>query len=122
MSTPLPLEINGVGEYCYVTSGNIDNINSWNTEQVEINGVSHTNSWSNQMPAKINGNYYIYYTGYYAWSHLEVNGSGGDSDDDSTSDVPVSGVTITPENVTVERGSTSALLRQYYRLTPATKH
>jgi uncharacterized protein YjdB len=61
------------------------------------------------MPAKINGNYYIYYAGYYAWSHLEVNGSGGDSDDDSTSDVPVSGVTITPENVTVERGSTISL-------------
>ncbi|MGD9168994.1 MAG: Ig-like domain-containing protein, partial [Candidatus Thiodiazotropha sp.] len=73
VTATLPLVINGVGEYCRVTSGSISNVNSWNMELVEINGVDYTNTWSNQMPDRINGNYYINYVGKYNWSHLEVN-------------------------------------------------
>ncbi len=72
----LPFSMNGTGEYCWVTSGDISNINSWNMQAVEINGVNYTNTWSNKMPETINGNYYIYYVGKYSWSHLEVNGTG----------------------------------------------
>ncbi len=79
VSTALPLVINGKGESCYVTSGNITHINSWNMQLVEINGVAYTNTWSNKMPARINGNYYIHYVGKYRWSHLRVKGSGGNS-------------------------------------------
>lgn len=78
-SATLPLVINGDGEYCRVTSGDISNINSWNMQLVEINGETFTNTWSNKMPAKINGNYYIHYVGKYSWSHLEINDSGGSS-------------------------------------------
>jgi endo-1,4-beta-xylanase len=105
----LPLEFNGVGEFCRVTSGNIDNINSWNTEKVEINGVAYKNSWSNQVPDRINGNYYIHYVGKYAWSHLEVNGSGGSQDDDLIMNVPVSGLSLNPANTTLAIGSSASL-------------
>ena len=79
----LPLVIDGAGEFCRVTSGSITNVNSWNMERVEINGVDYTNTWSDQMPDRIDGNYYIYYVGKYDWSHLEVNGSGGSSDSEN---------------------------------------
>jgi aryl-phospho-beta-D-glucosidase BglC (GH1 family) len=79
VAVALPLVLNGAGDFCRVTSGTISNVNSWNTQSVEINGVAFTNAWSATMPARINGNYYIRYVGQYAWSHLEVNGSGGGS-------------------------------------------
>ena len=56
----LPLAIDGAGEFCRVTSGDIGNINSWNTQLVEINGEDFTNTWSNRMPEKIDGNYTIH--------------------------------------------------------------
>ena len=76
VSAALPLVIDGAGEYCRVTTGTISNIKSWNMKLVEINGVAYTNNWSDKMPARINGNYYIHYVGSYPWSHLEVNGGG----------------------------------------------
>ncbi|MGD9364987.1 MAG: cellulase family glycosylhydrolase [Desulfobacteraceae bacterium] len=79
VAATLPLAIDGAGEFCRVTSGSITNVNSWNMELVEINGVDYTNTWSNRMPDRIDGNYYFHYVGAYPWSHLEVNGSGGDS-------------------------------------------
>ena len=63
---------NGEGEYCWFTTDDISYVNSWNTATVEINGVDFTNTWSNSMPAKIDGGYYIYYDGPYAWSHFEA--------------------------------------------------
>jgi hypothetical protein len=96
MSTTLPVDINGAGDSCRVTSGTISHINSWNTELVEINGVALTNAYWNvwsatKLPAKINGNYYIRYVGKYPWSHLEVAGSGG-----STQPTPTPAPTPTP--------------------------
>ena len=72
----LPFSRDGAGTYCLVTSGNVNFINSWNTELVEINGVDFTNKWSNSMPARIDGKYYIRYRASVGWAHLEVVGSG----------------------------------------------
>lgn len=68
----LPYSQDGSGEYCWVTSDEISYVNSWNMASVEINGVDFTNTWSNSMPDKINGNYYIHYQGLYSWSHFEA--------------------------------------------------
>ncbi|MFT3869413.1 MAG: glycoside hydrolase family 48 protein [Nibricoccus sp.] len=65
----------GAGEFCWETSGTINYVNSWNLQLLEINGVNYTNRWSNSMPAKINGKYYIHYVGSFPWSHFEANGS-----------------------------------------------
>jgi hypothetical protein len=39
-----------------------------------VNGVNFTNTYasSSQLPAKIDGNWYIYYSGSVAWSHFEL--------------------------------------------------
>jgi hypothetical protein len=39
-----------------------------------VNGVNYTNTYvfTSQFPAKINGNWYIYYNGSYGWSHFEL--------------------------------------------------
>jgi hypothetical protein len=41
-------------------------------DAVQINGVDYTNTWSNTMPAKQDGGYYIYYLGSHSWSHFEA--------------------------------------------------
>ncbi len=100
----LPLVIDAAGEFCRVTSGDITYINSWNMQLVEINGIDFTNTWSNQMPPRIDGNYYIHSVGQFAWSHLEVNGSGG-----STQTIPVTGVLLSPANTSVGVGGATSL-------------
>lgn len=42
---------------------------------VTINGVDYTNKWSNSMPARVNGNYYVRYVGQFGWSHFEATGT-----------------------------------------------
>lgn len=71
----LPFSQNGTGEFCWVTSGTVNFINSWNTQLIEVNGVAFTNKWSNSLPPRINGNYYIHYIGAFAWSHFEITGT-----------------------------------------------
>jgi len=71
----LPFAKDGVGEFCYVITGNISYINSWNLTKLEINGTDYTNTWSNNMPARVNGNYYVHYIGPYDWSHFEATGT-----------------------------------------------
>lgn len=71
----LPFAQDGTGEYCWFTTDDIAYVNSWNMVAVEINGIDYTNMWSNTMPAKQDGGYYIYYSGSYAWSHFEATAS-----------------------------------------------
>jgi endoglucanase len=71
----LPFTKDGAGDFCYVTSGTINYVNSWNMQLVEINGVNFTNRWANSLPPKIDGKYFIRYVGQYPWSHLEITGS-----------------------------------------------
>jgi hypothetical protein len=68
----IPFTQNGVGDFCFVTSQAMAYINSWNMSLVEINGVDFTNVWSNNMPASIDGKWYIHYVGPYSWSHFEA--------------------------------------------------
>lgn len=76
--SPSPVAVSfshtGSGEFCWVTSDNISYINSWNTDFLEINGVDYTNTWSNNLPARVNGNYYIHFKGSLGWSHFEAMG------------------------------------------------
>jgi len=75
VAATLPKVQNGTGEFCWVTSGNITFINSWNMQLVEVNGVNFTNKWANSLPPRINGNYYIHYLSNVAWAHFEANGN-----------------------------------------------
>lgn len=71
----LPFTQNGAGEFCWVTSGTITFINSWNTQLLEINGVPFTNLWANNLPPRINGNYYIHFVATVPYAHFEINGT-----------------------------------------------
>jgi endo-1,4-beta-xylanase len=75
----LPIVLNGAANACWVTSGTIDSVASQGAETFTINGVSYTNQASNQMPARINGNYYIRYVAKQSWAQLQVNGTNGGS-------------------------------------------
>lgn len=77
LSVSLPFSRDGVGEFCVVTSGTIDFVNSFNMRLVEINGVNFTNLWSNVMPPRINGNYTIHGISDVPWAHFEATGTGG---------------------------------------------
>jgi uncharacterized protein YjdB len=74
-SINVPFTQNGEGEYCWVTSNDIACVNSWDMDEVSINGIDYTNIWSEELPAKQDGNYYIYYKTLYSWGHLEVSGT-----------------------------------------------
>lgn len=78
-ASPAPITLSfakdGPGEFCYVTTGNINFINSWNLQLLEVNGVVLTNRWSNSLPPKVNGGYVIHYVAQFPWSHLEINGT-----------------------------------------------
>lgn len=76
----LPLVLNGAANTCLVTSGTIDSVSSRGAQTFTINGVSYLNQLSNQMPARINGNYYIRYVAKQSWAQLQVNGTNGSSD------------------------------------------
>jgi uncharacterized repeat protein (TIGR02543 family) len=75
VTVTVPFSQDGVGEYCWVTSDDIAYVNSWNMTVVEVNGIDFTNVWSDNLPSKQDGNYYIYYQGDYSWSHFEVSGT-----------------------------------------------
>jgi PKD repeat protein len=68
----LPYSYDGSGEYCWFISEDVANINSWSLELLEINGADYTNVWSDALPAKVNGGYYVRYIGSYGWSHFEA--------------------------------------------------
>ncbi|HSA99572.1 MAG TPA: hypothetical protein VLE49_02900 [Anaerolineales bacterium] len=69
-----PFTKDGAGTFCWQSSNLGSVVNSWNVTQLTINGVDFTNKYvgAGSYPAKINGYWYIKYTGNYAWSHFEV--------------------------------------------------
>ena len=105
VSTALPLTIDGAGEYCFATSGNINYVNSWGADQIEINGVDFTNTYATNMPDRIYGNYYIHYKSSVSWAHIEIDGSGGENG----TTVAVTGVSVSPTNVSIDAGTTTNL-------------
>ena len=70
-----PFTKDGPGNTCYFFYGSAGNfINSWNDNEVNLNGVDITNIWigKNNYPSMIDGGYYLFYDGDYPWSHVEV--------------------------------------------------
>ncbi len=98
----LSYSYDGEGEGCYVTSDEISYINSWCMETVEINGEDFTNSWSNSMPDKVDGKYYIYVKGNYSWSHFEAVGSSTTTKGTTSVDNIYDNVTVYPNPFTNE--------------------
>jgi hypothetical protein len=73
-SISVPFFKDGAGEFCWTFSTAPNYINSWNLAELTINGIDFTNKWAAgvNLPAKINGFYYIHYRGNFAWSHFEA--------------------------------------------------
>lgn len=67
-----PFVQEGPGQYCWATTSEIAYINSWVLNELTINGVDYTNTWSNSLPPAENGQWVIYYDGSYDWSHFEA--------------------------------------------------
>ncbi len=69
-----PFTYDGSGTFCWQASNLGTFINSWNLASLTINGVNYTNvyAFTSSLPAKINGYWYISYTGSYPWSHFEA--------------------------------------------------
>jgi Carbohydrate-binding module 64 len=71
----LPYEHNGAERVCFSTPGTINFISSWGMDTLQINGVDYTNLWSDVMPERIDGMYYIYYSTELSYGHLELDGN-----------------------------------------------
>jgi hypothetical protein len=73
-SITAPFIRDGAGTFCWQASNLGSYINSWNLATLTVNGVDYTNKYAftNSLPAKINGYWYVYYVGNYAWSHFEA--------------------------------------------------
>jgi hypothetical protein len=69
-----PFTKDGAGTFCWQTSNLGSFVNSWNLQSLTINGVDFTNKYiaSGSYPAKVNGYWYVSYTGNFAWSHFEA--------------------------------------------------
>ena len=76
----VPFTYDGTGDLYWRTTTLGNYINSWNLQTLTINGVDFTNKWApgdqwpwgNNLPAKVDGYYYIHYVGNYPWSHFEA--------------------------------------------------
>jgi Carbohydrate-binding module 64 len=71
----IPFTYDGQARIYFSTAGTINTISSWSLDTLLINGVDYTNSWSDVMPERINGMYYIYYRSDLDFGHLEIGGN-----------------------------------------------
>jgi endo-1,4-beta-xylanase len=104
----LPMVLNGPANVCLFTAGTIDSVASKLADIVTINGVSYTNVASNQMPARINGNYYIRYVARQGGAQLQVNGTNTGSAVNYTLTVDTSGsgtTSLAPGSYSYKAGS-----------------
>jgi GH35 family endo-1,4-beta-xylanase len=72
--TSIPFVFDGAGTFCWQAANLGGFINSWNVASVTVNGTNYSNIWvaTSSLPAKINGFWYVGYTGNFAWSHFEA--------------------------------------------------
>jgi poly(3-hydroxybutyrate) depolymerase len=94
-----PFSYDGAGTFCWQASNLGAYINSWNLTSLTVNGVSFTNlyAFTNNLPPKINGYWYVSYSGQYPWSHFEAAGTGGPTNVPNPTNTPTPGVpTNTP--------------------------
>jgi endo-1,4-beta-xylanase len=106
----LPTVLNGPANVCLFTSGTIDSVSSRLADTFTINGVSYANVASNQMPARINGNYYIRYVAKQSGAQLQVNGTNNSGAGNYTLTVSVGGsgsgtTSLSPGNYSYKAGS-----------------
>jgi hypothetical protein len=73
-SIAAPFTQGGVGTFCWQSSNLGSYLNSWNLASLTVNGVNFTNVYVSaaNLPAKINGFWYVSYTGNFSWSHFET--------------------------------------------------
>jgi endoglucanase len=73
-SITAPFTFDGAGAFCWQIATIPSYANNWNLASLTINGVNFTGVYvaAANLPAKINGFYYISYTGNFAWSHFEL--------------------------------------------------
>jgi endoglucanase len=69
-----PFTQDGAGSLCWQSSNLGSYINSWNLANLTVNGVNLTNQYVSaaNLPAKINGFWYVSYTSTVAWGHFEA--------------------------------------------------
>jgi hypothetical protein len=69
-----PFTFDGAGTFCWQIATIPSHINSWNVASLTVNGVNFTNghAFASSLPPKINGFWYIRYTGNFPWSHFEA--------------------------------------------------
>lgn len=69
-----PFTQDGVGTFCWQSTNLGAYVNSWNLDNLTINGVNCTNVYvaAGSLPAKINGFWYVTYTSSVAWGHFET--------------------------------------------------
>ena len=71
----LPFVLSGTANTCLVTAGTIDSVSSRSAQTFTINGVSYLNQMSNQMPPRIDGNYYIRYVARQSGAQMQISGT-----------------------------------------------
>jgi alpha-galactosidase len=73
-SITAPFSFDGAGTFCWQIATIPSYANNWNLASLTINGVNFTGVYvaTANLPARINGFYYISYTGNFAWSHFEA--------------------------------------------------
>ncbi len=73
----LPFVFDGSGIYCWTFGSTPEYINSNNMEVLAVNGVDFTGKYvmASELPAKIDGKYYVYYKGNWDWSHFNAAGA-----------------------------------------------
>ena len=106
----LPLVLNGAANVCLFTSGTINSVASRMADTFTINGVSYRNITSAQMPARVNGNYYIRYVARRSGARLQVNGSNTSGPVNYTLNVAVGGsgsgtTSLAPGSYSYQSGS-----------------
>jgi cellulose 1,4-beta-cellobiosidase len=69
-----PFTRDGTGTFCWQSSNLGSYINSWNLANLTVNGVNLTNVYVSaaNLPAKLNGFWYVSYTSSVAWGHFET--------------------------------------------------
>jgi hypothetical protein len=69
-----PYSYDGAGTFCWQIANIPNYINSWNLTSLKINGVDFSNIYAvpSSLPPKINGFWYVSYSGQYPWSHFEA--------------------------------------------------
>jgi uncharacterized repeat protein (TIGR02543 family) len=75
----MPFSYNGKGEYCWVAQGELEYVNSWNVDYLEVNGQDYTNTWTDTPPPSSDGKYHIHYLSTVSWAHFEIKGAGGNA-------------------------------------------